>query len=574
MEHPLAPESEAEDELCCKGKGGFRALPFIMSNEMLEKVAGFGLNANMIQYLTKQYHLSNVSSQTMIFVWSAVSNFLPIAGAVIADSWLGRFMAVALGTASCFVGMVFLWLSSTIRAARPPPCNGTRCPPPGATHLAWLLAGFVFLSVGAGGVRPCSMAFGADQFSRHPKERRSRILQAYFNAYYASIGVAFTIAVTGIVYVQDNVGWGVGFAVPMALMLLSLVTFLLGSRLYIKDKGHKEMLSGIGDAVVAAFGNRGARLPAKTDDGVYHHLKDSKLTVPTDRLRFLNKACMVRDSKEDDAPPGNAADRIGRRLCTVDQVEQLKSAIRVLPIWSSTVFLAVAINQSFAVKQADKMNRHLGARRSSFQVPSGSLSVFNMLTMTMWSASYDKWIVPALRRHTGNPRGLTMKQRIGGGLLLATAATAVSAVVEGARRRRALRGVGVTISAFWLVPQYALVGLAEAFGVIGEIEFFYTELPKSMASFSMSLLYLAMGAGNLVGALVVKAVQFASGRGGNTGWLVDDLDAGHYDYYYWVLTAYGAVNLVYFAWCSWAYGEEGKNVEWEAERDKELQVMA
>ena len=184
--------------------------------------------------------------------------------------------------------MVFLWLSATIPGARPPPCNaGERCAPPGARHLAWLLSGFAFLSLGAGGVRPCSMAFGADQFSRHPKEQRSRILQAYFNAYYASIGVAFTVAVTAIVYLQDNVGWSVGFAVSMGLMLLSTASFLLGSGLYIKEKGKRQMFSGIGAAVGAAIRNHRARLPAKTGDGVYHHLKDSKLTVPTDQLRYV-----------------------------------------------------------------------------------------------------------------------------------------------------------------------------------------------------------------------------------------------------------------------------------------------
>ncbi|PUZ54666.1 hypothetical protein GQ55_5G150200 [Panicum hallii var. hallii] len=561
-------------------QGGIRALPCIFVNEMLEKVAGFGLNTNMITYLTKKYHLSTVASQTMLFVWSAISNFAPIPGAVVADMYLGRFMAVALGSVACLIGMVFLWLSATIPGARPPPCNdGEQCAPPGARHLAWLLSGFAFLSLGAGGVRPCSMAFGADQFSRHPKEQRSRILQAYFNAYYASIGVAFTIAVTAIVYLQDNVGWSVGFAVSMGLMLLSTVSFLLGSGLYINEKGKRQMFSGIGAAVGAAIRNHRARLPAKTGDGVYHHLKDSKLTIPTDQLRFLNKACMVCATKEDTDSPSNSAasaaaperhGRSGKRLCTVDQVEQLKSAIRVLPIWSSTIFLALAMNQSFAVKQADTMDRRVGRGRY-FEVPSGSLALFNMATMSLWSASYDRWVAPALRRHTGNPRGLTMKQRIGGGLLLATASTAVSAAVEGARRRRALRGV--TISAFWLVPQFALVGLAEAFGVIGEIEFFYTELPKSMASFSMSLLYMAFGVGNLAGALIVKVVQAASRRGGETSWLVDDLNAGHYDYYYWLLTGYGVVNFVYFAWCSWVYGEEGKNVEWEEDDDREQPIL-
>uniref|UniRef100_A0ACD5VGT1 Uncharacterized protein n=2 Tax=Avena sativa TaxID=4498 RepID=A0ACD5VGT1_AVESA len=537
------------------------------SNEMLERVAGFGLNTNMIMYLTKQYHLSNVTAGATLFVWAAAANFAPIPGALIADMYIGRFVAISLGSIACLTGIVFLWLSAMIPGARPPACGiglaPEQCTAPGARHLAWLIAGFTFLSIGAGGIRPCSMAFGADQFSRHPKEQRSRILQAYFNAYYASIGVAFTVAVTVIVYVQDNVGWKAGFAVPMGLMMLSAVSFLLGSRLYIKEKGSKQMFSGIGGALVAAVKNHKARLPVKTEDGVYHHLKGCKLTLPTDKLRFLNKACMVSSSGNEEDSHGN--DR--RRLCTVDQVEQLKSAIRVLPIWSSTVFLAQAVSQNYAVLQANEMDRRVGV----FRVPGCSLTMFNMVTMSLWSGSYDRWIAPALRRVTGNPRGLTMKQRIGVGLLLATAAMAVSGAVEGARRRLALAG-GTTMSAFWLVPQFALMGLAEAFGVIGELEFFYTELPKSMASFSMALLYMALGVGNLVNSLIVKVVDQASRSGGRTSWLSSDLNAGHYDYYYWLLASLGAVNFVYFLWCAWAYGEEEKNVQWEEEGEPERPV--
>ncbi|KAM0896069.1 hypothetical protein ACQ4PT_023441 [Festuca glaucescens] len=256
-----------------------------------------------------------------------------------------------------------------------------------------------------------------------------------------------------------------------------------------------------------------------------------------------------------------------RRLCTVDQVEQLKSAIRILPIWSSTVFLEQAIGQNYAVLQANEMDRRVGV----FRVPGCSLTMFNMVTMSLWSGSYDRWIAPALRRVTGNPRGLTMKQRIGVGPLLATAAMSVSAAVVGARRRLALAGA-TTMSAFWLVPQFALMGLAEAFGVIGELEFFYTELPKSMASFSMALLYMALGVGNLVNSFIVKVVDEASSRGGRTSWLSSDLNAGHYDYYYWLLACLGAMNFVYFLSCAWAYGEEEKNVQWEEEGETERPV--
>lgn len=68
---------------------------------MLEKVAGFGLNTNMIMYLTKQYHLSNVTAGAMLFVWAAAANFAPIPGALIADMYIGRFMAISLGSVAC-----------------------------------------------------------------------------------------------------------------------------------------------------------------------------------------------------------------------------------------------------------------------------------------------------------------------------------------------------------------------------------------------------------------------------------------------------------------------------------------
>lgn len=70
---------------------------------MLEKVAGFGLNTNMIMYLTKQYHLSNVTAGATLFVWAAAANFAPIPGALIADMYTGRFMAISLGSIACLI---------------------------------------------------------------------------------------------------------------------------------------------------------------------------------------------------------------------------------------------------------------------------------------------------------------------------------------------------------------------------------------------------------------------------------------------------------------------------------------
>ena len=68
------------------------------ANEIFEKVATFGLTANMILYLTERYLMSSAVATVVLYFWNAISNFLPIFGAVLADARLGRFRVIALGS--------------------------------------------------------------------------------------------------------------------------------------------------------------------------------------------------------------------------------------------------------------------------------------------------------------------------------------------------------------------------------------------------------------------------------------------------------------------------------------------
>jgi len=65
------------------------------ANEIFEKVATFGLTANMVLYLTERYLMSSAFAAVVIYNWHAVSNFLPIFGAVLADACIGRFWTIA-----------------------------------------------------------------------------------------------------------------------------------------------------------------------------------------------------------------------------------------------------------------------------------------------------------------------------------------------------------------------------------------------------------------------------------------------------------------------------------------------
>jgi peptide/histidine transporter 3/4 len=121
-------------------------------------------------------------------------------------------------------GMILLWLTAMVPKVRPPPCDITTqsCKTPTTGQMTLLLSSFALMSIGAGGVRPCSIAFGADQLDNKSNPKNERVLESFFGWYYASAAISVLISLTAIVYIQDHLGWKVGFGVPAILMFLSL----------------------------------------------------------------------------------------------------------------------------------------------------------------------------------------------------------------------------------------------------------------------------------------------------------------------------------------------------------------
>nr|KYP54234.1 putative peptide transporter At1g52190 family [Cajanus cajan] len=542
-------------------------MPFIIANEALARVASLGLLPNMILYLMGSYRLHLAKATQILLLSSASANFTPVVAAFIADSYLGRFLAVGLGSAISFLGMALLWLTAMIPKARPPNCNqGTEsCKSATGGQMAILLSSLALMSIGNGGLS-CSLAFGADQVNRKDNPNNLRVLETFFSWYYASATISVIIALTGIVYIQDHLGWKVGYGVPAALMLLSTVSFFLASPLYVKNKVQTSLLTGFAQVIVVAFKNRKLPLPPKNSPELYHHKEDSDLVVPSDKLRFLNKACVIKDPEEDIGSDGSASNPW--TLCTVDQVEELKAIIKVIPLWSTGIMMSLSIGGSFGLLQAKSLNRHI---TSHFQVPPGSFSVIMVVAIFVWIALYDRVLLPIASKIKGKPVRINAKRRIGLGLFFSFLHLVTAALVETIRRKRAIKEgylnnthAVLNMSALWLAPQLCLGGIAEAFNAIGQNEFYYTEFPRSMSSVAASLSGLGMAAGNLVSSFVFSAVENVTSRGGKEGWVLDNINKGRYDKYYWVLAGLSALNVVYYLICSWAYGptvDQVRNME-------------
>uniref|UniRef100_A0A1J3K4C5 Protein NRT1/ PTR FAMILY 1.2 n=1 Tax=Noccaea caerulescens TaxID=107243 RepID=A0A1J3K4C5_NOCCA len=548
-----------------KRKGGIITMPFIIANEAFEKVASYGLLPNMIMYLIKDYRFGVAKGTNVLFMWSAASNFTPLLGAFLSDSYLGRFLTIAIASLSSFLGMVLLWLTAMLPQVKPSPCDptaaGSHCGSATASQLALLYSAFALISIGSGGIRPCSLAFGADQLDNKENPKNERVLESFFGWYYASSAVAVLIAFTGIVYIQEHLGWKIGFGVPALLMLIAALLFVLASRLYVRRNVTKSLFTGLAQVVVAAYVNRKLTLPDDHDSSdSYYHVKDSDLKAPSHKLRFLNKACLISNREEEIGSDGFALNPW--RLCTIEKVEELKALIKVIPIWSTGIMMSINTSQSsFQLLQATSMDRRLSRHGSSFQVPAGSFGMFTIIALAMWVVLYDRAVIPLVSKIRGRPFRLSVKLRMGLGLFISFLAMAISAVVESFRRKKALNqgfannaNAVVDISAMWLVPQYVLHGLAEALTAIGQTEFFYTEFPKSMSSIAASLFGLGMAVASLLASVILNAVNELTSRNDKESWVSDNINKGHYNYYYWLLAIMSFINVIYYAICSWSYG--------------------
>ena len=158
--------------------------------------------------------------------------------------------------------MALLTVSAALPQFRPPPCTpggAAACQEAAPWQLAVLYASLLLNAVGAGGYRPCIVAFGADQFdeSRAAERARSR---GFFNWYYFCNGASMLIAVTAVVYVQDNVGWGWGLGVPAACMAASVAAFAAGYPMYRRLDPAGSPFTRLAQVVAAAA--RKQRLPA------------------------------------------------------------------------------------------------------------------------------------------------------------------------------------------------------------------------------------------------------------------------------------------------------------------------
>ncbi|TVU36358.1 hypothetical protein EJB05_18290, partial [Eragrostis curvula] len=380
--------------------------------------------------------------------------------------------------------------------------------PPSTARLSFFYVALYLLALAQGFHRPCTEALGADQFApgdADPGARASR--SSYFNWFHFFISWGYFVSTTVLSYIEDNVGWTVGFGVCWATMVLCLAVFLLGARTYRAE-------------------------PA----------------VDTNPFLEAVRAWAARVFRRKDA-----SDASERLIIREEPDDATGLAVKLLPVWLSGMVFAAVVSQDFTLftKQASTMDRRLGAATGILVPPAALLSVVCSTFITVLPV-YDRAFVPLARRITGHHAGITALQRIGGGIVMSCFAMIVAALVEARRLRVATDAglidqpdVAVPMSLWWMVPQYFLIGLAGILGNIGLEEYFYDQLPDGLRSFGLALSLSAIGAGSYASSMLVSAIDWAT-RSSGKSWFSDNLNQAHLDYFYWLLAGLAAVVAAVF----------------------------
>jgi len=269
-------------------------------------------------------------------------------------------------------------------------------------------------------------------------------------------------------------------------------------------------------------------------------------------FRCLNKAAlMVENELNDDGSNNNPW-----RLCSIQQVEELKCILKMMPIWVAGFITYIPTGQLsiFPMSQAMKMDKHL---TQNFEIPPGWMIIVTMLTIAITIPFYDKVISPILTKLTNQEGGLTTLQRIGLGHFFAILTMLIAGLVEQQRRVSSI-SLGESneikeMSIMWLVPQFITLGFNQAFSIVGHTEFFNKESPDKMRSIGNSLLSLQTAVASNLSSFIVNIIHSFSGKQGQPDWLDSDVNKGKLEYFYFIVAGLGVLNFVWFLLCACRY---------------------
>ncbi|MCW1915957.1 POT family MFS transporter [Luteolibacter sp. GHJ8] len=196
-------------------------IPYIIGNEAAERFSFYGMRTILVVFMVQYLHLMDGAelkgmskAEAMVYYHNFTGwvYFTPLIGALIADIFIGKYSTIFWLSLAYCIGHGCLALMGTTGDA-----------------VTWMIAGLIFICIGAGGIKSCVAAHVGDQFGKNNQHLLTRI----YNWFYFSInfGSFFSTALTPWLLVKHGPHWA--FGVPGVLMAIATLMFWLGRNKFV-----------------------------------------------------------------------------------------------------------------------------------------------------------------------------------------------------------------------------------------------------------------------------------------------------------------------------------------------------
>ncbi|KAE8143625.1 POT peptide transporter [Aspergillus pseudotamarii] len=392
------------------------------------------------------------TSINYVFVgWCYLS---PVLMGIIADSFLGRYKTIVLGTGLSACGVLILFATSL----------------PGSLEhgagLPGLMAALVLLGLGTGAIKSNVAPLIAEQY--HSIGARVKTLpdgeqvlvdpnvtiQAIYARYYWSVAFPIVSFSPTLTWLELKVDFWAAFMLPLCFWALAIVALLAGRTRYIVRPPNGSAITKAMRVLWIGIKSGGSLEAARPSS-----LEKAGIPVQWDDV-------------------------------FVDELKRALVACRVFPLY----WICNGQASSNLVSQGASMNTH--------GIPNDMMGCLNPITILVAVPLFERFIYPTLHRFHIKFKPIS---RITTGFLLASCAMALAAGLQELiyetspcqRNPTADRCKGISL--LLQIPVYCLMGLSELLAMLSGMEYAYTKAPKSMRSIIMSLFLLAGAFGSSIG---------------------------------------------------------------------------
>ncbi|XP_072327828.1 solute carrier family 15 member 5 isoform X2 [Scyliorhinus torazame] len=496
----------------------------LLSVELCERFTYYGIVCNMILFCTLKLGYENYQAAVVNLCFVGASTLTPVLVGWLAESCIGRTKVVYICALLHFIGTVMLPVVAfpfedfyidthhTIHALAK------------KEQVVLFYIGLMSASLGSGGIRAIVCPFSAYSLQGYGQGE----LLTFFNWFHWFVNLNSAVVFVSIAYIQQSIAKNLGFLIPFASILMTLLTIhMVQNRLIYRPKSGGSLMTVFGVLVNA-----------------------------------LKMCCMRYRHISGDV--GSWLDRAKENYggwYSEAHVDNVKCLVRLIPLFAFQILYRFCILQIPSTYFIQTMHSNLTLR--GFLIPIAALNVMGLIPVLLLAPflEYIGACLLSVRRAPLSPLAQMVT-----GHLCAVLSIVVAGISEVHRRNfvlveQTLSGKVLLVSSmpcFQLVPQYLLLGIAEALVAPTCTLITFRLSPKSIQGIAMQFMTLFNGAGCFVGAIIIQTIYQISGG----DWFPNNLNAGNLDTFFFLMAAFMLLNLLGF----WQISHRYRDLQQEDDR--------